>query len=49
MFYRANTGSDGSGLGLYLVKETVTKLGGKINITSQLGIGTKVEVILPNF
>lgn len=49
MFYRANAGSDGSGLGLYLVKETVTKLGGKINITSQLGIGTKVEVILPNF
>lgn len=49
MFYRANTGSDGSGLGLYLVKETVTKLGGKINITSQLGIGTKVEVSLPSF
>ena len=48
MFYRANTSSDGSGLGLYLVKETVEKLGGKIKINSTLGIGTSVEVRLPN-
>lgn len=48
MFYRANVGSDGSGLGLYLVKETVEKLGGTVSLTSTLGLGTTVIVRLPN-
>ncbi|MFY0672138.1 MAG: PAS domain-containing sensor histidine kinase [Bacteroidia bacterium] len=46
MFHRANLSSKGSGLGLYIVKETVHKLGGSINLESELGKGTSVSVIL---
>jgi PAS domain S-box-containing protein len=48
MFYRATTLSKGAGLGLYIVKENVHKLGGSISLESQFGIGTKVLVQLPN-
>jgi len=48
MFYRATDQSQGSGLGLYLVKETVNKLGGKINVDSVPGGGTVFILQLPN-
>ncbi|MEQ6119764.1 two-component regulator propeller domain-containing protein [Reichenbachiella sp. MALMAid0571] len=48
MFYRANDKSKGSGLGLYIVKETVDKLGGKIKMKSKLGEGTTFRISLPN-
>ena len=48
MFFRATEKSDGAGLGLYIVKETVDKLGGKISVTSTLGKGTTFEITLPN-
>jgi len=48
MFYRASYDSKGSGLGLYIVKEAVTKLNGQISVHSELGLGTKFEIILPN-
>ncbi len=48
MFFRANSDSDGSGLGLFLVKETVNKLRGEITIASEIGIGTKMTVSIPN-
>jgi len=48
MFYRVSDNSVGSGLGLYLVKEIVDKLEGKINIESELGKGTAFSVNLPN-
>lgn len=48
MFYRASYDSKGSGLGLYIVKETVHKLNGKIIVHSELGEGTKFEITLPN-
>ena len=48
MFYRASIQSDGSGLGLYIVKNAVEKLGGLLKITSQLGKGTTFELKLPN-
>lgn len=48
MFYRATDKSDGSGLGLYIVKETVKKLKGKIHLKSVLGKGTTITVTLPN-
>ncbi|HET9130963.1 MAG TPA: PAS domain-containing sensor histidine kinase, partial [Terriglobia bacterium] len=35
MFYRASTQSDGSGLGLYIVKNAVEKLGGQIDVFSR--------------
>jgi len=48
MFYRANETSRGSGLGLYIVKEAIDKLGGTIKIESHLNVGTKVTIVIPN-
>ena len=48
MFYRAAEDSNGSGLGLYLVNETVKLLKGNIEITSTLNVGTKVRISLPS-
>ena len=45
MFCRAHTGYEGSGLGLYIVKEAVTKLDGQIALTS--AEGTQVEILFP--
>lgn len=47
MFYRGNQLSNGAGLGLYIVKEAVEKLGGTIHITTEEGIGTSLTVMLP--
>jgi signal transduction histidine kinase len=48
MFYRATTLSTGSGLGLYIVKETLEKLGGTITLESKLNMGTKFSMQIPN-
>lgn len=51
-FYRASnvrTQFEGTGLGLSIVKEIVERHGGGIQIWSQLGMGTRVVVILPAF
>lgn len=48
MFYRVSEKSKGSGLGLYLVKETVEKLSGDIQFTSTPGIGTEFKIYIPN-
>ena len=48
MFYRATEQSDGSGIGLYIVKNAVDKLGGKISVASKSGHGTRFNIILPN-
>ena len=47
MFYRATDDGAGSGLGLYIVKETIDKLHGLINIESEVGKGTKVILEIP--
>ncbi|MEX1188888.1 MAG: ATP-binding protein [Bacteroidia bacterium] len=47
MFYRATTSSVGTGLGLYICKEIVTKLNGEISAESQEGIGTTMLVRMP--
>jgi len=49
MFYRGTTSSDGSGLGLYIVKETLHNLGGTIAVRSKLNEGTTFTVEIPNF
>ena len=48
MFYRATESSNGSGLGLYIVNETVEFLHGKIDIKSKLQQGTKINIKLPD-
>lgn len=47
MFYRATENSSGSGLGLFITKEIVEKLGGKIKMESAPRVGTSVYVHLP--
>jgi PAS domain S-box-containing protein len=48
MFYRATEQSDGSGIGLYIVKNAVEKLGGQISVASKPGQGTRFTLVLPN-
>jgi len=47
MFYRANDSVPGSGLGLYIARETADKLNGKISFESVFGEGTRFTVSLP--
>lgn len=47
MFYRANLGAKGSGLGLYILKRAVERLNGKIQLASQLHKGSVFTVTLP--
>ncbi|MBX2964759.1 MAG: PAS domain-containing sensor histidine kinase [Cyclobacteriaceae bacterium] len=48
MFYRATEQSDGSGIGLYIVKNAVEKLDGVINVQSKPGEGTTFTIQLPD-
>jgi hypothetical protein len=47
MFYRASEKSDGSGIGLYIVKEMVQKMNGWVEVTSEFGKGSSFTVHLP--
>ncbi len=48
MFFRASDNSKGSGLGLFIVKETLDKMKGSITLTSEVGKGSCFTVWLPN-
>ena len=48
MFYRASTEAEGSGLGLFIVKEMVQKLKGTIQVRSQPREGTTFTLTIPN-
>ncbi|HEU5148674.1 MAG TPA: PAS domain-containing sensor histidine kinase [Chryseosolibacter sp.] len=48
MFYRATEQGDGSGIGLYIVKNAVEKLGGEIRVASRPREGTRFHILLPN-
>jgi len=48
MFYRATEKSSGSGLGLFILKETIEKLNGSVNVESSSGNGTEFIIIIPN-
>lgn len=48
MFFRASEKSDGAGLGLYIVKETVEKLKGTIAVESMEDTGTTFTLAIPN-
>ncbi|WP_188467222.1 ATP-binding protein [Marivirga lumbricoides] len=47
MFYRASDTSKGSGLGLYIVKEMIERIGGEIFLQSEPGEGTTFSIKLP--
>jgi PAS domain S-box-containing protein len=48
MFFRASGKGPGSGLGLYIVKEAIEKIGGSISVHSDYGKGTEFVVAFPN-
>ncbi len=47
MFFRASDRSKGSGLGLYIAKESAQKIGAKISMKSEYGKGSKFTVEVP--
>jgi PAS domain S-box-containing protein len=47
MFFRASNKSKGSGLGLYIVKNSLEKMGASIKLQSEVGRGTEFIVRLP--
>ncbi len=48
IFFRGTDKVPGSGLGLYIVKEAVSKLKGDVSVISELGQGTTFTVKIPN-
>jgi len=48
LFYRVSTDRKGTGLGLYIVKDTIDRLKGKIYLKSKKGEGTSFTITLPN-
>ncbi len=48
MFYRATEISSGSGLGLFIAKEAMDKLGGIIRIKSKENVGSTFYLTFPN-
>lgn len=46
-FTQENILTEGAGLGLSIVHQLVTSLGGQIDIKSEVGIGTQVDVFIP--
>lgn len=46
-FYSTRSGEGGTGLGLAIVREVVDRHGGRIEVTSEPGKGTRVTVLLP--
>lgn len=47
LYKRFDNTKEGKGLGLYMVKSQVEQLGGKIEILSEVGIGTEFILTLP--
>ncbi|MFN5306868.1 MAG: ATP-binding protein [Bacteroidota bacterium] len=47
MFYRGSSALPGTGLGLYISKEVLNKLGGDIYAESTMGMGTNITFTLP--
>ncbi len=48
MYFRATELSKGSGLGLFIVKETLRKINGEIHVGSEHGAYTSFEITLPD-
>ena len=48
LFYRVTPDRKGTGLGLYIVKDTIDRLKGKIYVKSVKGESTSFTITLPN-
>ncbi|HEX7016049.1 MAG TPA: ATP-binding protein [Cyclobacteriaceae bacterium] len=48
MFYRATDRSQGSGLGMYIVRQAIEKVEGTISVKSVYGSGTSIRITVPN-
>ena len=48
LYYRSNSTISGTGLGLYITKNTVEQLGGSIEAMSIVNKETKFDILLPN-
>lgn len=48
MFFKSNNEKTGSGMGLYIVKEALEKMGGKIEVESETEKGTIFNIEIPN-
>jgi signal transduction histidine kinase len=49
MFFRSSNNVTGLGIGLYIVKEALTRIGGEISVESIYGIGTTFRLVVPNY
>jgi signal transduction histidine kinase len=48
MFFRSTNSFSGLGIGLYIVKEALSHLGGEIAVQSEYGVGTTFRLHIPN-
>lgn len=48
MFFRSTKNATGLGIGLFIVKEAVHRMGGDITLESEFGVGTTFRVTIPN-
>lgn len=49
MFYRLSSESEGSGIGLYIVKDILERMEGTIKVSSEEGCGTTFEISIKNW
>jgi len=48
MFFRSTSHVNGLGIGLYIVKEALTRIGGDISVISTYSVGTIFRIMVPN-
>ncbi len=48
IFFRSTDFKNGLGIGLYIVKEALTRIGGEISVKSVFGTGTEFTLVVPN-
>ena len=49
MFFRSSNSVNGLGIGLYIVKEALNRIGGEISVQSNYGRGTTFYLQIPNY